>query len=925
MMRLKTHGNNACSAAFVLAAAVSLLLLSTIDVFAWGWAARDSGRQSSENPSIYLGDSIEFHWDVDAAGWGGHVKKAGAGATDASGSLNWQDIAWVDEAGDGAGDNEGVKSASFQGTSVGTWYYSLWIGWNPNGGVGDSNGTYHNGSGTWHDGDSAGFISSSFTVAALTNVTIVSISTNTTSSDSQIKVSWTPWESKDVMVVRGTNATFYTPTNGTAYSAGFTTNDEKVVFNAAGTSCVDTGLTVGIKYYYRLFSVNNDYYASGVDTNYTITLPEMAVTGNGYEISDGNTSPVASNHTDFGDALLDGGTVVRTFTVQNSGNVTLDLTGSPAVAISGTHAGDFSLSSVPGTTNIAAGGSTTFAITFDPSATNTRIASLSIANNDVTENPYTFSIQGAGVEPEIGLLGNGQSITNGDISPVVADGTYFGSLAITHDSVTHTFVITNSGTGGLSLTNATRVAISGHQSDFTVQSQPASAVAAGGSRAFTIRFSPTAYGARTGTVSIASTDADEDPYVFRIQGSAYKAAFVDDFGVGKSAPLCIDLDGDNVSDAWETAYFGNTSSNSTGDADGDGWSNREEFLAGTNPTNSGSYFRVVLGGLEDDTSTNIQLSLVGGDYSGPTNFIEVGDAVGRVYRIYAADGSVANTKTLLATVSEGLTGTNVWTDTGATELVSRRYYEVEVAYAGGAYTNTEEWALYVEPRTTNRSYLVCVPVDYGSDAANNLNSTLGEQLATGLNSSDTESAADKLRFVNAAGSWVEYYLSEAYGWTTNGTASANVMIKPGQALWVVRGSNAAVRENTVFVGRSFVEGDMEDTTFKTTGGGWTAFGWPLPNTRQAVSSVASANQLGFSSKGTGGTTWQTNSVNHGDQLWVPDGDGGWDWYWLLTTDRWYKGDGNVYGDITLSPGVSYYYYHTTNSGGANFNWKPEIP
>jgi len=29
--------------------------------FAWGWAVRDTARQSSENPTIYLGDSIEFH------------------------------------------------------------------------------------------------------------------------------------------------------------------------------------------------------------------------------------------------------------------------------------------------------------------------------------------------------------------------------------------------------------------------------------------------------------------------------------------------------------------------------------------------------------------------------------------------------------------------------------------------------------------------------------------------------------------------------------------------------------------------------------------------------------------------------------------------------------------------------------------------
>jgi hypothetical protein len=42
------------------------------------------------------------------------------------------------------------------------------------------------------------------------------------------------------------------------------------------------------------------------------------------------------------------------------------------------------------------GGTTTFTVRFDPSATGTRSATLSIANNDADENPYDFAIQGAG-------------------------------------------------------------------------------------------------------------------------------------------------------------------------------------------------------------------------------------------------------------------------------------------------------------------------------------------------------------------------------------------------------------------------------------------------------------------------------------------------------------------------------------------------
>src|SRR6185503_9613825 len=54
-----------------------------------------------------------------------------------------------------------------------------------------------------------------------------------------------------------------------------------------------------------------------------------------------------------------------------------------------------------------------------------------------------------------------------------------------------------------------------------------------------------------------------------------------------------DTDGDGIDDDWEVAYFGNLSRNGSGDFDGDGQTDLQEFLAGTDPTNSGSIFRVL--------------------------------------------------------------------------------------------------------------------------------------------------------------------------------------------------------------------------------------------------------------------------------------------------------------------------------------------
>ena len=60
-----------------------------------------------------------------------------------------------------------------------------------------------------------------------------------------------------------------------------------------------------------------------------------------------------------------------------------------------------------------------------------------------------------------------------------------------------------------------------------------------------------------------------------------------------------DFDGDGISDWWETNYFGNigttnTAANALLDPDGDGMSNRDEYLAGTDPTNALSLLRLSL-------------------------------------------------------------------------------------------------------------------------------------------------------------------------------------------------------------------------------------------------------------------------------------------------------------------------------------------
>ncbi|TFG93476.1 MAG: choice-of-anchor D domain-containing protein, partial [Syntrophobacterales bacterium] len=157
--------------------------------------------------------------------------------------------------------------------------------------------------------------------------------------------------------------------------------------------------------------------------------PEIDVRGNGVSIPDGDTTPGTADDTDYGSTGLVSGGVTHTFTIMNTGTHTLTLTGlSPYVVISGIHAGDFSVSSTPLNTIAFGGGSTTFSVTFNPGAIGLREATVSIANDDSDENPYTFNIQGTAL-PDVSISG---TVTDG-VNPILG-----ATITFSHDGHTET-------------------------------------------------------------------------------------------------------------------------------------------------------------------------------------------------------------------------------------------------------------------------------------------------------------------------------------------------------------------------------------------------------------------------------------------------------------------------------------------------------
>jgi hypothetical protein len=134
-----------------------------------------------------------------------------------------------------------------------------------------------------------------------------------------------------------------------------------------------------------------------IQGNSTLTAePEIDITGNNRSITDGDSSPTTIDHTDFGEAVINSGKVSRIFTIINNGTANLNLTGNPRVTLGGANAGDFSVNVQPNSPVTSGGSSTTFQITFAPTAVGLRTGEVSITNDDSNETPYNFTIQGSG-------------------------------------------------------------------------------------------------------------------------------------------------------------------------------------------------------------------------------------------------------------------------------------------------------------------------------------------------------------------------------------------------------------------------------------------------------------------------------------------------------------------------------------------------
>jgi len=138
---------------------------------------------------------------------------------------------------------------------------------------------------------------------------------------------------------------------------------------------------------------------------------------------------------DFGSMTTGTTSAAQTFTLTNSGNAALTISG---ITLGGTNASDFAISSNSCANALAASATCSIAVTFAPSATGNFSATLSVADN-AAGSPQTGALTGTGIVPAdftIAASPSTQSVSAGgiatyNVSVTSADGSFTNPVVLT--------------------------------------------------------------------------------------------------------------------------------------------------------------------------------------------------------------------------------------------------------------------------------------------------------------------------------------------------------------------------------------------------------------------------------------------------------------------------------------------------------------
>jgi len=208
----------------------------------------------------------------------------------------------------------------------------------------------------------------------------------------------------------------------------------------------------------------------------------------------------------FGSQIVGTTSAAQTATLANTGTAPLTI---GSIGVTGTNAGDYGQTSACPAT-LAAGASCSISVTFAPTASGSRVASLSVTD-DAAGSPHAVALTGTGTvsAPAVGL------------TPTALT---FSSQTVGTTSTAKSTTLSNTGSAPLTIG---AIGLAGtNASDFaqTNTCPPAPAtLAAGATCTVSVTFTPAATGARSASVTI-SDDAGDSPQAVTLSGTGAQAA-----------------------------------------------------------------------------------------------------------------------------------------------------------------------------------------------------------------------------------------------------------------------------------------------------------------------------------------------------------------------------------------------------------------
>ncbi len=328
-------------------------------------------------------------------------------------------------------------------------------------------------------------------------------------------------------------------------SANFITQDEEASGQIDAQSILGPGMFLIVVQAHN--PVNGDQVEGGQLLSFynpatAMSNPEVNLKGNNVSIVNNDMTPSLADSTDFG-IVNRGSSVIRNYVIENAGPGTLNVR---ELTIDGANASSFSVVGAPAMSfAINAGGNRTIQVRFAPTVDSVRNASLNFVSNDLDEEYYTVALRGQGASPEINITGNGQSISNGDLTPGTSNNTEFGLVNI-GTTLSKSFVIQNTGLGVLRIDSISFSGVNAGEFSAGGVAFPLT-IAASSSQTINVQFAPQAGGIRTANMTAFNNDDDEASYMFALQGRGIERVGVSNVNSSSIVKLFPNPTGGNAS------------------------------------------------------------------------------------------------------------------------------------------------------------------------------------------------------------------------------------------------------------------------------------------------------------------------------------------------------------------------------------------